>query len=295
MVPIEPALSIEIDGLRRATGSLRIGRIEPHITLVPPVNVPEDRLGEALAVVRGVASTHRPISARLGPPATFAPRNPVVFLAVGGEEVAAGALRRLRDDVNVPPIERRSDHEFHPHVTLNQRADPERIPAMVLGLREYEVTTVLDRVQVLEETRHGDHERGWVAIADYPLAPPRIVGRGGIELALTVCAVADAEAVALEAGVAHELAEEAEAAGERAPFELSAARFVPRGAEPLVIHARTRHDGDDDVLVGVGRGWVRHGDHEVTSVVVHPDRRSEGIARQLRLTLDAELARRADA
>lgn len=292
-VPIDPALSVEIDGLRRATGSTRIGRIEPHITLVPPVNVPEDALGAALRVVRGAAASHRPIPARLGPPATFAPRNPVVFLAVGGDAVAGGALTRLRDAVNVAPIERRTDHEFHPHVTLNQRADPERIPAMLLGLRDYEVDTVLDRIQVLQETRHGDDDRGWVPIAEYPLAPTRVVGRGGVELSLTVCARADAEAALLEEVVAAELAEEAATAGEPPPFVLSGARFVPLGADPVVVHARGRDGDDEDVLLGVARGWVRHGDHEITSVVVRADRRGEGVARQLRLALDAERAWRA--
>ncbi len=47
-----------------------------HLTLVPPVNVREDRLGEALAVLRRAAAATRSLTLTLGPPATFLPDNP---------------------------------------------------------------------------------------------------------------------------------------------------------------------------------------------------------------------------
>lgn len=46
------ALGGEVNGLRRALGDGALGRIPPHITLVPPVNVGEDRLPAALALLR---------------------------------------------------------------------------------------------------------------------------------------------------------------------------------------------------------------------------------------------------
>ena len=49
-------VSAEVDGLRRALGDGALGRIPAHLTLVPPVNVREDRLGHALAVLRSAAA-----------------------------------------------------------------------------------------------------------------------------------------------------------------------------------------------------------------------------------------------
>src|SRR5687767_10146098 len=45
-------LGHEVDGLRRALGDGALGRIPPHLTLVPPVNVRDDRMADALAVLR---------------------------------------------------------------------------------------------------------------------------------------------------------------------------------------------------------------------------------------------------
>ncbi len=53
---VPPPFDTEIDGLRRALGDGALGRIPAHLTLVPPVNVREERLGEALAALRRAAA-----------------------------------------------------------------------------------------------------------------------------------------------------------------------------------------------------------------------------------------------
>ena len=61
MVLDVPAAS-EVDGLRRAVDDPALGRMAPHITLVPPVNVRTADLGAALARLcglRGIES-HEP-------------------------------------------------------------------------------------------------------------------------------------------------------------------------------------------------------------------------------------------
>src|SRR5688500_19331138 len=92
-------LDAEIDGLRRALGDGTLGRIPAHLTLVPPVNVREDRLGEVLAVLRRAAAVTRPFTVPLGPPATFLPDSPTMCLAVGGTDV-----QDLRERVFVDPL-----------------------------------------------------------------------------------------------------------------------------------------------------------------------------------------------
>src|SRR5438309_8595120 len=81
---IPPPLDREIDTLRRAVGDGTYGRVPAHVTLVPPVNVNAERLPDALRVLRRAAAGFRPFSVHFGPPATFLPANPVLYLPLAG-------------------------------------------------------------------------------------------------------------------------------------------------------------------------------------------------------------------
>jgi 2'-5' RNA ligase len=157
LVP-EP-VATEVDGLRRALGDGALGRIPAHLTLVPPVNVGQDALIDAVSALRAAADTTRPLNLRLGPAVTFDPVNPVVYLAVGGE---VEALAALRDRVFVPPLERPLTHPFVPHVTVADEMDPARIPAAVEALADFVVDVRIEGVHLLEEGR----DRTWRPVAD---------------------------------------------------------------------------------------------------------------------------------
>ena len=76
---IPPPVADEIDGLRRAFGDRSLGRVPPHLTLVPPVNVRRGRPGPGAGRAAGGGGDRRrpPAPSMLGPPATFLPANPV--------------------------------------------------------------------------------------------------------------------------------------------------------------------------------------------------------------------------
>lgn len=183
----------EVDGLRRALGDGALGRIPAHLTLVPPVNVREDRLGAALSVLRTAAAATRPFTLALGPPATFLPDNPTVHLAVAGD---AGPVRRLRDLVFVDPLARSLTWPFVPHVTLADEAEPGRIAAALAALADYRVDVTFTSVHLLRE----GPGRIWAPIADAPFAAPAVVGRGGLPVELTVSDRLDPEAGGLQRG-----------------------------------------------------------------------------------------------
>ena len=185
---VPPPLDAEVDGLRRALGDGGLGRIPAHLTLVPPVNVREDRLSEALGVLRKAAASTRPFTVALGPPATFLPDNPTVHLAVADDE----PVRTLRDKVFVDPLARPLTWPFTPHVTLADEADPARIAAALSALADYRVDVTFAGVHLLRE----GPGRIWAPIADAPFASPAVVGRGGIPVELTVSERLDPEAVA---------------------------------------------------------------------------------------------------
>jgi 2'-5' RNA ligase len=160
---LPPPVATEVDGLRRALGDGALGRIPAHLTLVPPVNVAEGALADAVVVLREAAKTTRPLNLRLGPPTTFEPVTPVVYLAVAGD---VETLHALRERVFVPPLARDLTHPFVPHVTLADDMDPGRIPAALAGIADYVADVHIDALHLLEEGRG----RVWRAIAEAPLS-----------------------------------------------------------------------------------------------------------------------------
>ena len=181
----------EVDGLRRACGDRSLGRVPAHITLVPPVNVREDDLPAALTRLRAAAaSAPDEIEVTVGPPATFLPDNPVLYLEVGGPDLPA--VHRLRQTVFAYPLERSLTWPFVPHVTIADNAEPDRIAAGLTALADYVASVTFDRIHLLEE----DPGRVWRLLADCPLGPPDLVGRGGFEVELTTTDLLDPEAAA---------------------------------------------------------------------------------------------------
>jgi len=188
---LSSTVAAEVQGLRRALGDGALDRIPPHLTLVPPVNVREDRLPDALAVLRAAASAARPLTLTLGPSATFLPHNPTVYLAVGGD---LDGLHALRDRVFRNPLERPLTWSFVPHVTLADELDPARIPSALEALADYRAEVTVDRIHLLQEGAG----RAWAPIADVPFEEPAVIGRGGLPLELTVTERLDPEAAALD-------------------------------------------------------------------------------------------------
>lgn len=252
---VPPPVADEVDGLRRACGDPALGRVPPHVTLVPPVNVHVELMPDVLRVLRTAAGEVRPFALSLGPVATFAPVTPTLHLSVGPDEASGATGRRgglesvhlLRERCLQGPLARRVDHEFVPHVTLAQEASAERIEAALAALASYRAAVEIDRVHLMQEERGEDGVRRWWPVADVPFGPVHVVGRGGFAVELTASRLVDPEA--------------------RAVLGLAGVVPVPEGARPLVVTAR--HDGK---AVGVLTGWTRDDDAEcVDRVVVMPE------------------------
>jgi 2'-5' RNA ligase len=177
-VLLDPPVADEVDGLRRAVGDPSLGRIPPHITLVPPVNVRRDDLADALRVVRQAAAAVRtPVQLTLGHISTFLPVNPVLYLAVGGD---LDQLAALRNAVFRPPLERTLSWPWVPHVTLADGAPAERLAAALVAMGDYAAVACIDRVVLLE----GGPGRVWTPLADAGLGPPARIGTGGLVVEL---------------------------------------------------------------------------------------------------------------
>jgi 2'-5' RNA ligase len=182
----------EVDALRRAVADPRLDRIGPHITLVPPVNIAAEDLSGALRVVREAAAAIGPLELTIGPATTFLPASPVAYLAVHPVD----PVEVIHRAVNRPPIERREERPFVPHVTLTTDETAERLAAIVAALGGYVREVRFEHVHLLEHTRDDDGVMRWHVIADARLGSSAVLGRGGIEVETVVGSVADPEAMA---------------------------------------------------------------------------------------------------
>jgi 2'-5' RNA ligase/GNAT superfamily N-acetyltransferase len=169
----------EVDGLRRALDDPALSRIPAHLTLVPPVNVAERDVGEALELLARAGAATSPFTLSLGPPATFWPDTPVVYLSAGGD---LDALDHLRERVFRAPLARPLTWPFVPHVTLADEAAPERIEAAMTALDAYRTEVRFEGVHLLEEAEG----RVWTVVADAAFRRPAVVARGGLPLELTI-------------------------------------------------------------------------------------------------------------
>jgi 2'-5' RNA ligase len=234
LVP-DPAAT-EIDGLRRALGDRGMTNVVPHITLIPPVNVREEEVPDVLAGIRDAAAAAEPMVLTLGPPATFEPVSPVVYLEVGGE---VRAVHDLRDALHTGPLARPLVYDFVPHVTINEDCAPEHIAYSLRALAGYEVDVRIDRLHLLRDRAPGP--RRWNAVADAAFEAPLVVGTGGLPMAITVSELADVE-------VASMFVEESPA--------------PPRAARPVVVVARCEQQ-----VVAAARGFVDESGAQLIEVV----------------------------
>ena len=248
-IVVPPPVAFEVDGLRRALGDPSLGKVPPHLTLVPPVNVREEDLVAAVDVLRRAAAERRPFELTLGPPRSFLPDNPVVYLSVWG---FLDKLHALRDAVFVPPLERKLTWPFVPHVTLADGIEGARVDAAVDTLSQFEREIVVDSVQLLQERVHERGVRRWHVVADIPFGLPSVVGRGGLELELTVQTGLD--------GAARDWL------GDR----------WPDPQRPLAVTARR-----DGRLVGIASGWTDGTLANLSELFVDEPARGEGVGAHL--------------
>lgn len=255
----------EVDVLRRALGADDVDRLPSHLTLVPPVNVRDDDLDSALDLLRDAAERTSPFRLALGPPRTFLPTNPVLFLEVGGD---VAPVDKLRDKVFRPPLERNLTWPFHPHVTLLDGGPEEKIRAAVEALADLRLECVIDRLHLLRESNE-EGVRSWHPIAEAAFGPPAVVGRGGLEL---------------ELDVSEQLSVDAQRFLDRSWDQFDEARYgAPYRERKLAVTARR-----DGRIVGIAVGHTSGDEAYLEDLIVAPDVRGEGVGAHLVAAFTAE-------
>jgi 2'-5' RNA ligase len=266
---IDPPVADAVDGLRGALGDPSLGRIPPHVTLVPPVNVREDELGTALHLLRAAAAGPAgPLDLTLGPPATFLPVNPVLYLEIGGD---LNALRMVRDRVFDGPLARPLSWPWVPHLTLAETTDPARIEAALVALDRFATAVSVPRIVLLQEAGR----RSWAPLADADFGPPAVVGRGGLALDISRGRMFDPEVRAMirDARVVSGDDDEPSRPPDRPP------------TFPIVLSARR-----EGAVVGVAAGWLADDGGQV-GVLVSPSARRQGVGGTILAHLETAIRR----
>lgn len=179
-----------IDVLRGAVGATvdDIDRIPPHITLVPPVQLPDGEIAAAWEAVRRAGRViDGPLALHLGPVATFAPATPTIHLAVSAHE----GLVALREASRVEAMVRPDKFGFVPHVTLREEAPAERIDAAVAALADLSLDVEIRRLWLMQFQPTAGSSGRWEPIGDVSLGPVRHRPSGTTQLEFAVSVTRD--------------------------------------------------------------------------------------------------------
>jgi 2'-5' RNA ligase len=162
----EPWAQLLVDW-RAKVGDPQASLIPPHVTLLPPTEVPAAGRSAISGHLASVARAHPPFTMHLSGTGTFRPVSEVVFVAVargiGDCELLAGDLRR-------GPLARSLSYPYHPHVTVAHDVGPDMLELAYGGLADLSAEFQVQHFTEFEQTPSG----AWVVAREYPLTgPPR--------------------------------------------------------------------------------------------------------------------------
>ena len=125
----------ELHDARLRLGDPEAHNVVPHVTLVGPTPVDDDRIDELDAHLACTVAAHRPFHVRLHGTRTFRPVSPVVFVALveGGEQCAA-----LESSVRSGPLQVPAQFPYHPHVTIAHDVDDVSLDLAEKEMAHYE-------------------------------------------------------------------------------------------------------------------------------------------------------------
>ena len=150
---------------RRESGDLAADLIWPHVTLLPPTEVPVAALPEIEAHLSAAAAAVEPFEMHLSGTGTFRPASPVVFV-----QVARGVAdcEALEDAIRRGPVARELDFPYHPHVTVAQNVDDVALDATYEGLASFVARFRVSHFVLF----HREPDQRWQWRTEFPLGSP---------------------------------------------------------------------------------------------------------------------------
>jgi 2'-5' RNA ligase len=167
VVPIpEPWAQLLVDW-RAKVGDPQASLVPPHVTLLPPTEVPVADRAAISAHLAEVARAHPSFDMHLAGTGTFSPVSDVVFVAVAR---GIGNCELLANDVRQGPLARTLSFPYHPHVTVAHDVPADMLELAYSGLADLSAEFRVEHFTEFEQTPGG----AWVVAREYPLTgPPR--------------------------------------------------------------------------------------------------------------------------
>ncbi|GAB3041719.1 2'-5' RNA ligase family protein [Sediminivirga luteola] len=127
----------ELRGRRLQFGDARAETIPAHITIIPPCTIPAGSWPGVREHIVEVADQTSPFTIELRGTGTFRPVSPVVFVAVANGIAHCQSLSaQLRQGV----LDQDLAFPYHPHVTIAQELDDERLDIAYDALADFELS-----------------------------------------------------------------------------------------------------------------------------------------------------------
>jgi len=165
VVPIPEPWAQQLVDWRAKVGDPQAGFVPPHVTLLPPTEVPvADRLTISAHLAQ-VARCHPPFDMHLSGTGTFHPVSDVVFVAVAR---GIGNCELIANDVRSGPLARTLSFPYHPHVTVAHDVAPDMLELAYSGLADLSAEFRVDAFTEFEQTADGT----WAVAREYALTGP---------------------------------------------------------------------------------------------------------------------------
>jgi 2'-5' RNA ligase len=165
VIPVpEPWAQVLVDW-RSKVGDPQANLVPPHVTLLPPTEVP---VGDRLTIsahLAQVARDHPPFDMHLSGTGTFRPVSDVVFVAVAR---GIGNCELIANDVRTGPLARALSFPYHPHVTVAHDVAPDMLELAYSGLADLDAEFRVESFTEFEQTADGS----WAVAREYRLCGP---------------------------------------------------------------------------------------------------------------------------
>jgi 2'-5' RNA ligase len=165
VVPVpEPWAQLLVDW-RSKVGDPQASLVPPHVTLLPPTEVPVADRAAISSHLAEVARCHPPFDMHLSGTGTFSPVSDVVFIAVAR---GIGSCELLANDIRRGPLARSLSFPYHPHVTVAHGVPEDMLELAYSGLADLSAEFRVDSFTEFEQTANG----AWAVAREHRLTGP---------------------------------------------------------------------------------------------------------------------------
>ena len=161
-IAIPEPWATQLQDYRTAIGDHTAKQIPTHITLLPPVEVAEAKLGAVESHLAGAATSRRPFRLHLRGTGTFRPVSPVVFVSV---VEGISECERLAAAIRTGPLEVDLTYPYHPHVTIAHHLDDATLDRAFAELASFECEFEVESFSLYTH----ESDEGWRATRAFEL------------------------------------------------------------------------------------------------------------------------------